>query len=271
MSEQPIGIRNWRDLGGLPTIDGHRVRSGAFFRSAALGDISDDDVDALARLGLGAIFDLRTVAEREASPDRVPSGARLETLDVLADKNMGMAANMDADADSVPAKMATLFEEPEKVESMLGGGKGAELMVQSYRDMVILPSAVTAFRTVLQVMAKDDRPALVHCTAGKDRTGWAAAVVLSALGVDEATILADYMRTNELFLPALEPTFDRYRAGGGDPDDLRAVLGVRSEYLEAAFDQVRSTHGSMQEYLGAALEAGDAERDTLRERLLVRD
>src|SRR5699024_5176444 len=84
VNELPIGIRNWRDLGGLPAADGHVVRGGAFFRSAALGDASDDDVDLLAEWGIGPIFDLRTAAEREAAPDRTPAGARLEALDVLA-------------------------------------------------------------------------------------------------------------------------------------------------------------------------------------------
>lgn len=259
MTDSPVSIPNWRDLGGPPTIDGRRLRPGSVFRSAAIDAPSQPDLAKLVDLGIGTVFDLRTASESRAAPDVAPAHCRILHADVLADKHI-----------SAPAKMMDFLASPETVESVLDGGKAAELMIRNYRDMVTLPSALAAYRTMVRTLVDDERPALVHCTSGKDRTGWAAAIVLLAIGADEQTVLTDYLRTNDLYLPTLSATFDGYRESGGDPDDLRALLGVRSEYLEAALDEARTVHGSISGYL-EAVGIDDDVCARLRSRMLAPD
>lgn len=259
MTEQPTGIRNWRDIGGLPTIDGRLVRPGVFFRSADLSAVSPEDRDALTRLRIGRVFDLRTAAERTNAPDVLPAAATLVPLDVLADKNLS----------AVPARMQDFLSSPGAVDAALGGDHAAGMMAENYRAMVTLPSAVHAYRTFVHDLAAGTRPALVHCTSGKDRTGWATALILFAVGADEQTVRTDYLRTNELYLPTLADTFDRYERAGGNPDNLRALLGVRPEYLQSALDEARAVHGSIEAYLSEALGVDERVRDALRARLLL--
>lgn len=252
-----VSIPNWRDLGGLSTADGRLIRPGSLMRSAAIDAPSEADLAALDELGIANVFDLRTASECRSAPDVAPAGSRVLHLDVLADKHL-----------SAPAKMMDLLADPKTVESALDGGKAAELMIRNYRDLVTLPSAVESYRTMVRTLVDDEQPALVHCTSGKDRTGWAAAIVLLAVGADERTVFTDYLHTNELYLPSLSDTFDTYRAAGGDPDDLRALLGVRSDYLQAALDEARAVHGSIDAYL-EALGIDDDARARLRTRLLT--
>ncbi len=259
VTEQPTGIRNWRDLGGLPGAGGRPVRPGVLYRSADLSAPSPHDLSALAMLGVGPVFDLRTGAERSAAPDVLPDSASAVPLDVFADKNLS----------AVPTKMMDFLSSPGAVDTALRGGMAAEMMETNYREMITLPSAVAAFRTLLHDVADDPRPALVHCTSGKDRTGWAAAIVLFSVGADEATVRTDYLRTNELYLPTLTHVFEKFADAGGDPARLRALLGVRDEYLQAALDEARRVHGSIDAYLREALGVDDALREALRAKLLL--
>ena len=133
-----------------------------------------------------------------------------------------------------------------------------------------LPSALRAYRAFYRSLLDEDRhgAALFHCTTGKDRTGWAAATLLTLLGVSEADVYDDYLQTNVDLLPALEPVLQRAEAQGVERELLLPVLGVRESYLAAAFAQMREQFGSIQEYAheGLGLSAGDERR--LRELFL---
>ena len=111
-------------------------------------------------------------------------------------------------------------------------------------------------------------PAVVHCTSGKDRTGWAVAALLALLGVPEATIREDFVRSNDLVLPAYRASIDAFAAAGGEPAVARAVLGVRAEYLAAAFDEVKARYGTVEGYFAEGLGIGAAGQKALRERFL---
>ncbi|AQZ50879.1 Protein tyrosine/serine phosphatase [Martelella mediterranea DSM 17316] len=247
-----LAVHNLRDLGGWPAGDGRRVRSGLIFHSTDLHAVADAGLEALARLGLRTIVDLRTVAEREPQPDRLPDGATQLYCDVLADAR-----------NAAPAMLPMIMADPRNAGELLGDGKAESLFAQGYRDIVSLPSALDAFRRYFLVLADETRrPLLFHCATGKDRTGWAAAATLSLLGVSQDDVFQDYMLTNLQLLPALQPVFDRFAAAGGDPDLLKPVLGVQPAYLEAAFEEMRRTFGSLDAYFedGLKIESG-----TLRE------
>lgn len=254
---RPIPITtlpNLRDLGGWPTAGGGRVRTGLLFRSADLDRLDGPGLAALGQLHLSTVIDLRTKAERDAAPDRLPAGAAPLVCDVLRDATQ-----------AAPAQLQKVLGDPRAAEQMLGGGRAEALLTQGYRQIVSLPSALDAYRRVFSTMAEDARrPLLFHCTTGKDRTGWAAAVILSLLGVSRDDVLRDYLLTNEQLLPALEPLMARFRSAGGDAALLEPVLGVRASYLEAAFDEVGQKFGSMEAYLATGLGLDEAAQVRLR-------
>jgi protein-tyrosine phosphatase len=145
------------------------------------------------------------------------------------------------------------------------------MFVQAYRDFVSLPSARKALRRLfLEIARPDNLPALFHCTTGKDRTGWAAAALLSLLGVPEDTILEDFLRSNDFILPAYQKQIDAFVAAGGDPAIPSAILGVRPQYLKAALDEMTTRYGTIEGYFSKALEIDAAGRKALRDLYLAR-
>ncbi len=113
-------------------------------------------------------------------------------------------------------------------------------------------------------------PALFHCTGGKDRTGWAAAALLSLLGVPEDVIMDDFLRSNDYLIPAHRKMIDAFTEAGGEPAIMKAILGVKAEYLKAAFDEMKSNYGMIENYFLKALEIDAAGQKTLRDRFLTR-
>lgn len=231
------GIPNFRDIGGHETADGRRVRPAWAYRSGQLDRI---DAAELAGLGVRTVYDLRTERERGLAPDRVPDGIRMVVADVLGGAVDSAAATLTAYAADVSAALKEL-----------GHGRGADLLRDSYRQMVSLPSAVAAYRELFTGIAAG--PTLFHCTAGKDRTGWAAAVLLTLVGVPDDVVTRDYLSSNDFVLPAYQPLLDRLAARGGDPYVLLPLLRVDESYLAAAWDEMRRLHGSVESYVADGL------------------
>ena len=213
------------------------------YRSDQLNPISPDDLKTIAALGLTNDFDLRTAEERSARPDQLPAGITNVWLNVLA----------DADQSSL-ARLEKLLLEPKQANAVLGGGKAEAMFEQAYRDFVSLPSAKTAYRQLYLSLGENDKlPSLFHCTTGKDRTGWAAAALLALLGVPRDKVMEDFLRSNDYILPAYKKTIDAFVAAGGDAEIMTALLGVKSEYLQASFDEVQSKYGSIDLYFSEGL------------------
>lgn len=250
-------LPNLRDLGAWRTPSG-RVRRGLLYRSTDLGKLSDADMPAVAALGLRAVYDMRTEAERSAEPDRLPDGVDGIVVDVLADAT-----------GAGPAQLMAVLSDPQAAEAMLGGDKAVAMFEHGYREIVSLPSALTGYsRFFSDLTLEHCRPALFHCTTGKDRTGWAAAAMLLLLGVSEQDVMNEYLLTNDQLLPALQPILDQFAAIGGDPQLLLPVLGVQSEYLDAALDEMRNRYGTIEEYFDTGLGLGADARAALREALI---
>ncbi|WP_137724645.1 tyrosine-protein phosphatase [Prescottella subtropica] len=252
-------VPNLRDIGGYRTRDGGAVAAGRFYRSTDLSRVTVDDAPRIADLGLVTVFDLRTHAERVAAPDRLPASAREVALDVLADRA----------TKAVPAQMKAFLEDPSIAVSMMGERPAHGYMLDNYRDFVTMPSAVASYRTMFTDLADAGTlPALVHCTTGKDRTGWATASLLLLLGVDEDDVFHDYLLTNELLLPTFASAFDKFGAAGGDPEVLKDILGVRAEYLHAALTRMRETFGTIEGYFADGLGLDAARQQQIRAHLL---
>ena len=254
-------VPNLRDLGGYRTANGATVAAGRVYRSNQLHHVSPYDMELLAGLNLRNAFDLRTYEERVIRPGELPAEVNYVWLDVLADAEQ---AN--------PAVLEKLMSDPKAADQELGGGKAEAGFVASYRQFVTLPSAKQEFRKLFLYLANEDElPALFHCTTGKDRTGWAAAALLSLLGVPRETVMEDYLRSNDYILPMYQSVIEEFGAAGGDEAIPAAILGVKREYLEAAFDEMEKQHGTIEAYFADGLGIGEDGQKALRDLYLFDD
>jgi protein-tyrosine phosphatase len=255
---QSLGIAsvpNLRDLGGYQTSDGATVAAGLVYRSNQLSGISPSDMDKLAELELKVDYDLRTAEEREKRPDELPPGVEYVWLDVLADSPQ-----------AGPAQLEKLMQDPKGANAALGGGKAEEGFKASYREFVSLPSAKLEFRKLFLSLGDEAQlPALFHCTTGKDRTGWAAAALLTLLGVPEDIVMEDYLRSNDYIIPAYREVIDAFVAAGGEEAIPLAILGVKKEYLDAAFDEMGTKYGSIDRYFSEGFGIDVARQQALRD------
>ena len=249
---------NLRDIGGYAVAGGGRVKMGQLYRSVELSHLQGDDLAAMAGLGLRTVIDLRTEDERSAEPDVPLPGAEAVVCDVLADEKR-----------AAPATLFQALGDPAAAQEMLGDGKAAALFEMGYREIVGLPSALSSYRTFFETVAQDARrPALFHCTTGKDRTGWAAAATLLFLGVSREDVFRDYLLTNRDLLPALKPLYERFRDAGGDPHLLDPVLGVDAAYLTTALDEMQARFGSIEGYVTDGLRIDESTQQRLRQALI---
>ena len=253
-------VPNLRDLGGWPTRDGGRVSRGLLYRSTELNQLAGADMETFAALGIRSVYDLRTEKERTAQPDQLPPGTEHVVVDVFKDS-----------VDAAPAQLFSVMTDPKAAEEMLGGGKGLALFEAGYREIVSLPSACEGYRRLFTDVAEErHRPALFHCTTGKDRTGWAAAAILMLFGVDDELVMKEYLLTNTELLPAEQPAIDRFGAMGGDPDLIRPCVGVAPEYLDAALDEMRKRFGTIEGYFSDGLKIDQRGQEELRTALIDR-
>jgi protein-tyrosine phosphatase len=255
---QSVGIAsvpNLRDLGGHKTSGSATVARGLVYRSDQLSGISPGDMEKFAKLKLKNDYDLRTAEERKKRPDELPPSVNYVVLDVLADSPQ-----------AGPAQLEKLIQDPKKANAELGGGKVEASFKESYREFVSLSSAKSEFRKLFLALGdKEQLPALFHCTTGKDRTGWDAAVLLTLLGVPKDIVMEDYLRSNDYILPACKKVIDEFAAAGGDPAIPSAILGVKKEYLEAAFEEMETKYGTIEKYFSEGLGIDAARQKALRD------
>ncbi|MFF8595279.1 tyrosine-protein phosphatase [Streptomyces sp. NPDC015220] len=251
------GVRNFRDVGGLPTVDGRRVRHGVLFRSGHLAHATAEDAVFLASLGLHTIFDFRNAADRKLEgPDVELPGVRNVNLPLSDPADGAEFWKMVRDGDL------------DQLRAILDDGKGADRMIASYRS--IIKERTAEHSRVLHAIAEDSVPALMHCAAGKDRAGLSIAVTLLALGVEHEAIVADYLESN-----AKHRRY-RVRRSSTSPSAyspevmelLNPLFDARAEYLTAALETIEETWGGTDAYLEQGLRLSPGTRERLRERLL---
>jgi protein-tyrosine phosphatase len=257
---------NARDLGGYRTRDGRIVRSGLIYRSNALNRLTDADVDAVGTLGLACVIDFRHQQEIELiGADRLPSPApRVVSLPLF-----------DPDHDVFTAVSAVLrgqagAEAIEHLRDDAASGGAAVMMIDLYRRFVSAQESRDVFAAAMRIIATPgELPLLFHCAGGKDRTGWLAATLLCALGVDRDTVMADYLRTTELTAGGRESMIATMATRVAQPEIILPLLEVRTEYLEAALQEADRDYGGMDGYLTDGLGLTAAQLDRLRAVLLT--
>jgi protein-tyrosine phosphatase len=255
---QSLGIEslpNLRDLGGYKTSDGATVAGKLVYRSSQLTDISEGDMKKLDNLNLKTDLDLRTAQERNPNPDQLPPGVNSIWLNVLADADQAGLAQLNS-----------LMNDPKAANAALGGGKAEAVLKAMYRQFITLPSANKSYSQLFLTLADQKQlPALFHCTGGKDRTGWAAAAFLTLLGVPKETVMQDYLRTNDYVLPAVQKANAAFVQAGGDPSIPSAIQGAKKEYLQAAFDEMTTKYGTIEQYFSKGLGIDASQQKALRD------
>lgn len=251
------GVRNFRDVGGLPTVDGRRVRHGVLFRSGHLAHATPEDAAFLSSLGLHTIFDFRNAADQKLEgPDVELPGVRNVNLPLSDPADGAEFWKMVRDGDL------------DQLRGILADGKGANRMIESYR--MIIKERTGEHSRVLHALAEDSVPALMHCAAGKDRAGLSIAVTLLALGVERDAIVEDYLKSNEK-----HRRYKVRRSGSAQTaytpevmELLSPLFDARAEYLTAALETIEETWGGVDAYLEQGLRLTPETRERLRARLL---
>lgn len=250
-------VRNFRDVGGLPTVDGRRVRHGVLFRSGHLAHATEEDAAYLSALGLHTVFDFRNSADQ-----------RLEGPDVELPGVRNVNVPLSDPADGAEFWRMVRDGNLDQLRDILSDGKAAGRMIDSYRRIVTERTAEHS--RVLHALAEDSVPALMHCAAGKDRAGISVAVTLLAVGVERDAITADYLESNAKHRRyKVRRSGDQASAYTPEVMDLLGPLfDARAEYLAAAFDSIEDTWGGVDAYLERGLKLSDSARERLRERLV---
>lgn len=235
------GASNLRDLGGWPTQDGRRVKRGQVFRSAALHGVTANDIATLQALGVRHIVDFRGDGERARWPTKMTDGVTIHELTI---------------APTIGASLKDLVEDPTST-----GDDVVRVMRQAYGSYI--DDWHHRYAALFDLLLHEaPAPVLFHCTAGKDRTGVAAMLILAALGVDEAVIQQDYLATNRMWRRDAEV------AAGLPPHVADTLLTVQPAFLAAAMAAIQASHGSLDTYLRDRIGLDDARRAALRARLV---
>lgn len=249
------GIHNLRDYGGYRAADGARVRSGLLFRSGQHMEASDLDLDLIQSLDIRTIIDLRGLSERTSFPCRRHDAFCAEVI------------AFDGETSSSPPHEAGLDKTDMTAE------KARQRMIAVYTRMPVNPAMIDMFSRYFEALATREGGSLVHCFAGKDRTGIAASLLLHVLGVKHDDIVTEFLRTNDAptqhilerqSLPRMEAHY-----GAIEPEAIRNLMGVREEYIDTYWAEVTRDHGSVDSYIEQTLGVDDTRKARLRERLLA--
>ncbi len=253
------GGRNFRDLGGYQTMDGRTIKSGKLFRSGVLHHMTDADYNKIAALGIKTVVDFRANEERESEPTLWGAGdVNMMTWDYSMD--FGQDKNILAE-----------FANP-----ALDAAGAEALMAQMYRGMA--EEQKPHYAGMFARLSASDAPLLFHCTAGKDRTGIAAALLLTTLGVDRETVIQDYVLSEVISslpeyqnaAPTLSDDMDSSYAllASIPPAALDALMGTRRVYIESAFDEMTKQYGSVDAYIRSELGMDEAKVARLKSHFL---
>ncbi|MEI6682035.1 MAG: tyrosine-protein phosphatase [Bacteroidota bacterium] len=234
---------NFRDLGGIPAVDGRKVKPGLLFRSGDLFNLTPGDIIRLEEMNLSTIIDFRAHREVAARPDK----------QVATVKNSIHIDIFDAARDT-----AEKFLEENNAAGL------ETVLIADYRRMIT--SHQEDFRRFLAILSgTDDLPLVYHCAAGKDRTGLATVFLLTALGVSLVHIMEDYMATNIFGKTYTDKIIRKVTESGLNGEILRPLLEVRTAYFEAAMDEINRTSGSLHTFVEVVLQADVV---TLRQKYL---
>ncbi|MFT4031681.1 MAG: tyrosine-protein phosphatase [Siphonobacter sp.] len=235
------GSSNFRDLGGYPTKDGHHVKWGHIYRSADISKLTDQDLKVLEEHHLAVICDLRGLTEYQTAPDRIPTGVKRIELPAGSENVNAMQLTQARNKDS--------------------------LLMQAYTNTSFFKAKYKPVFDELLALDPDDA-LLFHCTAGKDRTGIGAALVLLALGVDQSLVLKDYEATNVYWKTNRDQIIKQMKQGGMAESTIQGILAANPAYLQSTFQSINQKYGSMEQFLASEMELTPKKLAELRTKYL---
>lgn len=224
------GQTNFRDLGGIITKDGKSVKWGKIYRSAELNNLTGDDKQYMSSMKIDKLVDFRFTDEIAEAPDDIPDG-----IDVI----------------NLPVE-DSLFSRTVLTSWLLSSNKAGFDTLLIHANKVFVTDFQNEFATFMKGL-ESGQSVVFHCTHGKDRTGFATALFLSALGVDREVIIGDYLMSNDYLAGLTEQTIAYVNSLGLNGELLRPTLEVKREYLEEAFKIIDSRYGGMDKYLHETL------------------
>ncbi|MFJ8259271.1 tyrosine-protein phosphatase [Peribacillus asahii] len=230
------GVYNFRDIGGRETIDGNRMKTGVLFRSDELSRLSKQDIEKMKRLQLKLICDLRTPNEQKSRPGRIKPEHGVELVSIsMYDKSQEF----------------THFEFFKFLVGKSNTINFEEIMKEMYRNMAF--SSCNEIQEVIQLLSEQKHvPALIHCTGGKDRTGYIAAIIQLLVGVSYETVLNDYLFSNDVIGPRMKKMerFIRWMSlFQASPERIKPMLEVRRDYLDDVYYGIIDKYGDIETYL----------------------
>ncbi|WP_433723799.1 tyrosine-protein phosphatase [Nocardia sp. CA-129566] len=262
-ADRPMGLAhapNARDIGGYPAKGGGKLATGVVYRSDALAKLDASDQQKLVSFNITQVIDFRSPTETGRDPDKLPASIRRTEQPVYDPAN------------DFYLMVARLIQAgPAAQQEALGGGKAAQIMRDYYGWFVSNPSARAQFAQAFKDIASAQGAVLYHCTAGKDRTGWMTAILMSALEVPKGQIYNDFLDSNDNLAAGNKALLDGLVAQGLVTDRAlwEPILGVQRDFLDAAFDQVQTSYGSFDRFLSDGLGVDAATLDALRAKLLT--
>ena len=250
------GIENFRDFGDYQTVDGRRLKKGRFYRSASHGRATDADLATIADLDIALVVDLRRKSERTRDPSKRPAGFRGEVIE----NDIG-----DEGEDSWMVHVR---------DSDLTEASFRNYMLGYYRTAPFEERHIDLFSRYFRALAEVDGPLLVHCAAGKDRTGIIVALTHHIAGVHRDDIFEDYLLTNHperlaARMPMIAKAMEEIAGRAPSEAVMQVALGVDADYLNTAIAVIEDSHGDLDSYIEQALGVDPALRATLRDRLLA--
>ncbi|MDR2023462.1 MAG: tyrosine-protein phosphatase [Hungatella sp.] len=258
------GTFNFRDMGGYYTEEGRRVKTGLVFRSDSLHKLSDGDLKRLEKMNIRTAVDFRSQAEREAQPDRLPEGVRLEVLSPDGE-TAALASVSHKDDEGKIARLAEWEKTSQGHDFLI---KNLDSMEGQMRSFVTSENSIRAFSSFLRLLINSaSSPLVFHCRGGKDRTGWAAALFLSILEVPREEIIREYLKTARYNSERNKKRMDQYRQYTDNKvvlDYISSLMETKESYIRAAFEEV-DRQGGMDAYLDKAWGFYEADRTRLKE------
>ena len=239
-----IHITNFRDIGGYKSQDGRQVRYGCFYRSAPITFSSDSDRQEFQKLGIKNILDLRSDIEAQKCPDETIDGCHYIHCSAIA--------------------LDTPYQGNFDMEDLIRSGALSNLKYYILEIYKNLPFKNEAYQKIFDLMLHDGTPFVFHCTAGKDRTGFAAYLILKTLGVQDDCILEDYMLSN-VYRSEENQAFTRQIP---NIPGLEELLCVKEEYLKTSIQAIEEQYGDFETYVKEEYGIRKNEIAILRERYL---